>query len=281
MGDDAAAAARRIVAEVLDRHAGEEGPPAPPAEQDGPPAPPAEEDEPTVALPSPTQDQPAHGHEPEPVPTETATDAARIARRIVEEVLASGPPAGSEPSDAEAAGVEASVRGVPPEGLSVEDEQTVHIQVPEAPVPPADAPESAAEIVRRIVADVQTGERPAEPASQDPTKPRDEATVTLDPSEASDEEEPGEEPVSDAPVGEPVGLAAAGAAAPAAGPAARPLVGWAEPAPVDPEPAPPPVEDTSSSRTLRWLLASLLGAVALAVLFPLAVAALRALVALD
>lgn len=277
MGDDAAAAARRIVAEVLDRHAGEDGPPAPPTDS------PAGEDEPTVALPSPTQDEPTHGQAAvrEPDSADAATDAARIARRIVEEVLASGPPAGTGPPGEDAAGVEASVRGVPPEGLSVEDEETVHIQVSAAPVPPADAPDSAAEIVRRIVAEVQTGEQPAETASEDRGQPRDEATLTLDASEAAGEEGPDEASDPDVPVGEPVGLAVAGAAAPAAGPAFRPLVGWAEPAAADPHPVPPPVEDSGSSRTLRWLLASLLGAVALAVLFPLAVAALRALVALD
>jgi hypothetical protein len=59
----------------------------------------------------------------------------------------------------------------------------------------------------------------------------------------------------------------------------RELEGWATPLPPEPSVAAPAQE--GAPRTLRWLLASLLGAVALAVLFPLAVAALRALVAMD
>ena len=308
MRDDAAAAARRIVEEVLARHGqGEE---------------PADD---TVAVPNPTNpatEEAAEGpsapdrSEPVEAPVqgehrdadtellEAADDAAsaasQIARRIVAEVLTAADEQHDAPApagDRDDAWPDASVRGVPAEGLSVEDEQTVGIEVVSKPTdvedPPAreaaastspdtSQPTSAAEIVRRIVADVQAEAPP--PSDEDGGSPAAEHGPEPD-TTAVLEEQPAETATAALPQHHSVGVAArpetGSDPAPATAPAApsRELEGWATP--LSPGPSAATTSPDPAPRTLRWLLASLLGAVALAVLFPLAVAALRALVAMD
>ena len=333
MRDDAAAAARRIVEEVLARH-GQGDEPATgtvsipvtsnPTDDVG------EEPEPSARHERPddevTHHTPAGTERPE-VQTEllaaageAASAAAQIARRIVGEALAEAEQrsSGSSAGEREDPRPEVAVRGVPAEGLAVEDEQTVGIEVsadaadtdhpadsvdamaanapsppgtPPETVPSAEAPASGSveEIVRRIVADVQSEAPTSEEgtAAQGRAAPDDEpesrwATGTT---AMLEEQRPGTDTAAlpqhqSVAVGAPSERRAETPAAPAATAVpSRELEGWA--APMSPEPGlvMPPAE--GAPRTLRWLLASLLGAVALAVLFPLAVAALRALVAMD
>lgn len=288
MGDDAAAAARRIVEEVLRRHgaaadAGASGPVAEPrAEAAGDPTPAASTDGSTPATTGAGVG-------------EAATEAARIAHRIVAEVLAgaaqAAAPSSGEPGPPRR---EAPLGGVSADGLVADDERTVQIEVaadamasstgpeaagghgpsnggasgtaapsraPDPTGPPGAAPGSAADIVRRIVAEVQEEDRPGSSASP-----------------AQIERTRHVEEVPAVPGGESVPVAA-GPQAAEQGVAARPLVGWATPA--EPVPDGAPVDESGGAKTVRWLLASLLGAIALAVLFPLAVGALRALVSLE
>ena len=310
MRDDAAAAARRIVEEVLARHGQGDAletemvaAPKPADHVDEAaeaPAPPAgsDRDEP--------DDEPAQGERSDAetellaAAGDAASVAAQIARRIVAEALAEADqPIGQAPADGlQGPQPEVSVRGVPAEGLPVEDEPTVGIELPSEPAdtddpaprgavpevtPAADTParDSAEEIVRRIVADVQSEastpvEEPATPGSPGPDP---DTTVMLE------EQRPATETAA-LPQHQPVAVGAPPAtrsgAVPAPGPATaagRELEGWAKP--MNPEPSVTTAPVDGAPRTLRWLLASLLGAVALAVLFPLAVAALRALVAMD
>lgn len=290
MREDAAAAARRIVEDVLARHGqgGQppgEGSPEPSdhvAPADGAAA--SEEAAPGATLPADTGSEevaePETGTLREPADTEllgsadeATSDAARIARRIVAEALADAehPPDLAPPP----AAPDDAARADGPAG----DE-------------PAPAPAGAEEIVRRIVADVQADADDAAPAVVVGPEPTDET--------ATDDAEPGDQdtagvlrersgPTTELPerealaVGAPAG-ARVGDTTPADEPAPvaplrRPLEGWAVPA--DPATPSAPQAGDAPPRTLRWLLASLLGAVALAVLFPLAVAALRALVTMD
>jgi hypothetical protein len=364
--DDAAAAARRIVEEVLARHE-QEADAAPDTVAIPVPTPPAGE---TAERPAPSDPQePADTHAQDDRPDaetellaaagEAASVASRIARRIVAEALAEADERAAQApgGDRREPQPEVSVRGVPAEGLPVDDEQTVGIEVTEQPAdtedPPArgaaasasagtatPAPGSAAEIVRRIVADVQA-EASTPPADEPSSQPEEPGAAADEPS--SQPEEPGapaDEPssrteapapeaeeharrdvgsgtppdedggsLSPAPEPKPdttavleeqrpatttvalpqqqaVGVGARpvagfdGDPAPAATAASgRELEGWATPR--TPGPSVTTASQDISPRTLRWLIASLLGAVALAVLFPLAVAALRALVAMD
>lgn len=350
MREDAAAAARRIVEEVLAHHGHGD---APVSETVATPVPsaPADEASPDGAPAPPDRDgsagEPARNEEHEAetellaAAGDAASVAAQIARRIVAEALADAQPPTGRPAvdDLHDTGPEVSVRGVPAEGLSVEDERTVGIEVPDEPaaaegpsargvaseptepaeaVAPAPTPGSAAEIVRRIVADVQTEATPpadeaGAPADESPT-PADESTTAVgeparaDAGDATSPDEDGTAPGDSrrpepdttavlheqrpetataalpqqhsVTVGAPLEARAGGEAAPAAAArSGRELEGWATP--LRPDPSDVASSPEGAPRTLRWLLASLLGAVALAVLFPLAVAALRALVAMD
>jgi hypothetical protein len=348
--DDAAAAARRIVEEVLARHGHGDAPatetvatsePTPPTEQVDQASERSDRDEPddSPERPDDSPERPDAETELLAAAGDAATAAAQIARRIVAEALAEAEQSRSErpAGDLEDAQPEVSVHGVPAEGLSAEDEQTVGIEMPNEPTDsddpptggpapetaaPAEGPDpepgSAAEIVRRIVADVQSrastpAEEPATPAeepapgAEDHARPDSEATTPPDEDARSPDEDDappggarGPEPDTTAmleqqrpetataalPQRHSVAVGAKPEAwadeAPASAPTVVPgreLEGWATPLP--PEPSAAAAAQDGAPRTLRWLLASLLGAVALAVLFPLAVAALRALVAMD
>lgn len=334
VGEDAAAAARRIVEEVLARRGGpQEGPSGTAGTPDTGRDPVAAEaaaaddvataDDVTESVAS-TSPEPAAGpgsarpEAPAGRPEEVS-EAQRIARRIVDEVLADE--------------AEVTVRGVPRDGLPVEGERTAKIEVdphppgettqrvpggsgaaappgaasrqsgavgadglPAGPVEdhadaeapsgragrargPSPDPDSADEIVRRIVADVQAEDPPGTAElpvgmthdSGDPGAAiaEDDGTTRVVPRTGKKREAPSESTSG------PLALTDDGEPAPT-----RPLVGWAPP----PEPEPTgaaEVPEDPAPRALRWLLASLVGAVALAVLFPLAVAALRALVSLG
>ncbi len=341
MGEDAAATARRIVEEVLARagsgptDAGADA--SAPAVRRTPPA--------TPAIPAA-----AHGGR-------GPSEAERIARRIVEEVLEAATEAGADLSVSgvprgglSAPGEQTAEIVAPPAETPPSDPPaaTRRVQRPTASVPPVDAggtsppggppdptpppvpgvaeEDSADDIVRRIVADVQA-ERLPEFGARDDTAattrlpgvaPQEPAEVTTRLPDAADEPaspqavlDPGtvEMPLGGGPdaAGPERGETAGGTSTQVvAGPDGtpvpddgavpgapgrvdavddaparplRPLVGWADP----PEPVEvaAPEDDEPAARTLRWLLASLLGAIALAVLFPLAVAALRALVSMG
>ena len=353
MSDDAAAAARRIVEEVLARH-GQGEAPATDTVATPTPAGPADEAavEPTPPDPNGLVDAPAQGDRPDAetellaAAGEAASAASRIARRIVAEALAEADQQHAQESAGGGQGPqpEASVSGVPAEGLPVEDEQTVGIEVPKKPTdtddPPARGPApqmaiaaetpepdpgSAAEIVRRIVADVQAeafqsadesspSADESSPSAEEPSGPAEKPGTSADEHDRSDvgaatspeqdDASPGgahgPEPDTTARLAEQrpetataalpqhhsvavgarpdTGFETAPAPVPTAVPG-RELEGWATP--LSPGPSVAKASQDSAPRTLRWLLASLLGAVALAVLFPLAVAALRALVAMD
>lgn len=284
MGEDAAATARRIVEEILDRDATAGGSAGSGSEARPEPASTPGPDAPTGMTPG------APGAAGDAGPRDGA-QAARIARRIVEEALARA----EEAVDAGPATPGRSASGADGSGggLAVDEERTVPIeassqqQVAEAPdpaSPPAPGTGSAADVVSRIVAEVQEpdadaadGDASSGPArSQRPTVPLRTAgaepvdsTAGTAPATGTYQQEPVPATAPPGPAGHATGDPLTGWAAPAAG---------AEPAAA---PGPAPVDEPGSARTLRWLLASLLGAIALAVLFPLAVAALRALVALD
>jgi nicotinate-nucleotide--dimethylbenzimidazole phosphoribosyltransferase len=374
VSEDAAAAARRIVAEVLERH----GQARAPVESSAP----AEHDSAgSAASPSPRA-EPSRGSGL----VAASDDAAAIARRIVDEVLAQAvamDPAASptvevareaqrlvdEPDEpAVPSPVEAHVEHVPADGLSAGDETaTVEVEVV-ADVPEADAT-SAADIVRRIVAEVTaaaptsppedapsappettpasedaaTSEAPEEPTDRDareeepppaPPASRREPTRELDPSAADPDATapapsgaPGpddraatagpteSEPTQQVPVRRPdpepevtrevpqaatgvslletegatdvVDEPVPGASVPAADEPGFEAVVYAPVSPSEDEAPGPPGPDPSADEkepkphTLRWLLTSILGAIALAVLLPLAVGALRSLVALG
>lgn len=289
MREDAAAAARRIVEDVLARH-GQGGPP--PGDSTEPSDDVATADEsaaseeaaPSATLPLDTGSEevaePVTEAPSEPADTEVltsadaaASDAARIARRIVAEALGDA----EHPPD------------VAPPPAARDDAPGQDAPTGDAPAP---APTGTDEIVRRIVADVQAdaddaasggvvaGPEPPDEAASDDAEPADPdmASVLGERSNPTTTLPARESLAVGAPAGARVGDApAADESAPLA-PLRRPLEGWA--APADPAPGAPPIGD-APPRTLRWLLASLLGAVALAVLFPLAVAALRALVTMD
>ena len=338
MRDDAAAAARRIVEEVLARH-GQGVEPAtgtvsipvmlnPTGEVDEEPEPSArrERSDGEEADHAPDGiERPDAGTELLAAAGDAASAAAQIARRIVAEALAEAeqPSAESSAVEREDPQPEVAVHGVPAEGLVVEDEQTVGIEVPNDPadadhptdsddtkaadapstpgappesVPSADAPASGSveEIVRRIVADVQseapTPEAPTPeewPAANGPVAPdaEPESRWETDTTAMLEEQRPETDTAAlpqqqSVAVGAPSEPRSGAAPAPAsAAVPSRELEGWATPLRPEPGLVTAPVE--GAPRTLRWLLASLLGAIALAVLFPLAVAALRALVAMD
>lgn len=355
MSEDAAAAARRIVAQVLQEHA--HGP-----ERQAPVPPEVAEDE--VANdevdgePAPQGDATSE----RPTPAEPLTDAARIARRIVDEVLAAAPPAGAEaPPPEPGPAVEVRVEDVPAEGLPASGDAAAEVEVV------ADVPDgeglSAAAIVRRIVAEVTDASDeeedgpPPPPPRREPTRelemtggagveseparhgPAEPSALETEPTrEVPEHRQPprehGEPPSIDAPesrlgpesvpVFEPEPepepepgpepeVAAdlepeTGEAEPSLWPgaaraqeAAGSRVSVLEPEPagfeatvptgdmprIAPPPAPEPQDEPGDGdreakpHTLRWLLTSILGAVALAVLLPLAVGALRSLVSLG
>lgn len=334
VGEDAAAAARRIVEEVLARRGGpQEGPSGtagtPGTGRDTVAAEAAAADDVDAAdvvtervVSTPPEPAAGPGSARPEAPAgrpEEVSEAQRIARRIVDEVLADE--------------AEVTVRGVQRDGLRVEGERTAKIEVdphhppgettqrvpggsgaaappgaasrqsgavgadglPAGPVEdrtdaeapagragrargPSPDPDSADEIVRRIVADVQSEDPPGTAElpvgmthdSGDPGAAiaEDDGTTRVVPRTGKKREAPSESTSG------PLALTDDGEPAPT-----RPLVGWAPP---EPEPtSAPEVPEDPAPRALRWLLASLVGAVALAVLFPLAVAALRALVSLG
>jgi hypothetical protein len=186
VSEDAAAAARRIVAEVLREHGQDQveaptvdasevdagrsdapraGADAPDRAGDDRVAVPVDDTEPTPMATEPSS-------APGPRPGDTAapsSDARAIARRIVEQVLAEAEAAptvsdaatGRQVSEDEptvavpAPTIEARVEDVPAEGVPAQEDTTVDVEV--VAEVPDEGSLSAAEIVRRIVADVTAG----------------------------------------------------------------------------------------------------------------------------
>jgi hypothetical protein len=343
--------ARRIVEEVLAEHAAAQRKvevPAPLAEAEGPPAPPERVPAPAASgraavLPNPPVDE---GVGVEADPGSVADDAASIARRIVESVLAEA--AAREPEDEVVDGA------VPPDGSDVatallpddgppphpveaaaveDDEGILHLGTSEGtaaaspddtsivseaggaadedqrdgtlalPADPTDAPGTAATL--------PDDQRPSDPdatvalAAADADADPD-ATVAL-PASASDADADATVALpstgSDADADETVALPSADAAV-AEGPPARPDAGHdlggsdAIPPRAAEQPegvgvatmprthasaeetTPVPIAGSKATRS-HWVIASILGAIGLAVLLPLAVAAVRSLVALS
>lgn len=355
--------ARRIVEEVLAEHAAaqrEVEVPAPLAEAEGPPAPPERVPARTASsrsavLPGSPADEGA-GVEAEP--GSVADDAASIARRIVESVLAEA--ATREPGD------EVVDRAVPPDGSDVatalrpddgppphpveaaaveDDEGILHLGTAEgtAAATPDDTGVSSEvgeaadedEQDRTLALPVDRTEAPdtAAPLADEERAPGPDETLAL-PSATSDEDadetvalpsaasdaDPDPDPDPDADADETVALPAAGADADADADETVPLpsadaagadepparsdadhdVGWRDAVPPRAaeqpegvgvatlprthasaeETTPVPITASKATRS-HWLIASILGAIGLAVLLPLAVAAVRSLVALS
>jgi hypothetical protein len=357
--------ARRIVEEVLAEHAAaqrEVEVPAPLAEAEGPPAPPERvparpASSRAAVLPGPPADE---GVDVEADPGSVADDAASIARRIVESVLAEAavretedevvdgafPPDGSD--------VATALRpddGPPPhpvEAAAVEDDEGIlHLGTAEgtAAASPDDTGNGSE---AGGAADEDERDRtlslPADPTDADTVTPLPDEERASDPdetvalpaagSDVADADETVALPAAGSDVAdadETVALPAAGSdvptdadetvALPAAGsdadrPSARPDAGHDDAGHDDAghddgghdavapraaeqpegegvgvatlprthasaeETTPVPITDSKATRS-HWLIASILGAIGLAVLLPLAVAAVRSLVALS
>jgi hypothetical protein len=333
--------ARRIVEEVLAEHAAaqrEVEVPAPLAEAEGPPAPAERVPAPAASgraavLPTPPVDE---GVGVEADPGNVADDAASIARRIVESVLAEAAAREPEPEVVDGAvppdGSDVATAllpddGPPPhpvEAAAVEDDEGIlHLGTAEGT---AAASTDGTSVVSEAGGAADEAERDGTLAlPADPTDAPDTAAPLADDERPSDPDETVTLPAagSDADADETVALPSAGSdadpdetvALPAAdavdtdGPPARPDAGRemgrhevgghdaASPGTAEQpqgvgvatlprthasaeETTPMPIADSKATRS-HWLIASILGAIGLAVLLPLAVAAVRSLVALS
>jgi hypothetical protein len=303
--------ARRIVEEVLAEHAAAQRQvevPAPLAEAEGPPAPPERVPPPAVSgSPAILPGHPADavvGAEADP--GALADDAASIARRIVESVLAEAAaretegevPDGAVPPDgsdvATALDPDSGPPPLPVEAAAIEDDEGVlHLGTTEgsvAPVPDEDLTSDPDETVALPVAgsDADPDETMALPVAEaDPDE-----TVAL-PTAGSDADPDETAALPTAGVADTDGTLAPSDAGHEVGghDAATPLGAADEPvgggvatlprtdASAD-ETTPMPITASKATRS-HWLIASILGAIGLAVLLPLAVAAVRSLVALS
>jgi hypothetical protein len=344
--------ARRIVEEVLAEHAAaqrEVEVPAPLVEAQGPPAPPERVPARAASSGSAILPGPPDGSGPagDADPSTAADDAASIARRIVESVLADAavrdteaevvdgavPPDGSDvataldpdggppPLPVEAAAVEddegilhlATGEGAPATSLDERDLASETAALPEAAsdadadadetvtlpaaAAEADADETVALPAAAAEADAdETVALPAAAADADP----DETVVLPAATSAADADETAALPTAaaDADADGTLDLPAAGADEPPVRPDAGDVGGHDAPPSRAAEPegvavatlprtdasaeetTPVPIAASKATRS-HWLIASILGAIGLAVLLPLAVAAVRSLVALS
>jgi hypothetical protein len=239
------------------------------------------------------------------VPEDDATSAADIVRRIVAEVTAAAPPT---PPPGDAAAPDAP-DGTPEDGEREEEPP---------PAPPTSRREPTRELDPSAVdPDAAAPAHPSDPTSEDradTARPAESEPTQQVPFRRPDPE-PESEPTQQVPVRRPdpepestrevpqaatgvslletggatdaVDEPTPGASLPAADEPGFEAVVYAPPSPHDEEAPDPPGPDPSAEdreakpHTLRWLLTSILGAIALAVLLPLAVGALRSLVALG
>jgi hypothetical protein len=289
------AVARRIVEEVLAAHAAAERDvelPAPAAEADGPPPLP----EAVPVQPVPGRDAVVPGAPAsevavelptEPEPGAIADDAASIARRIVADVLADAE------ARAEAARTADHEVGGPPAIPADDPEATQALLAAETPDEEPAAEDDAEATVALPAVDEPTPS--AEPVPTAADTPADDAPVRGTSSDDTPDDVAEETPdlrPADADTTVPLAPDHPDASArPASPPLERRVDGGVEdegavatlPPRTDASAevtTPVPVTEPQSRRT-HWLLASILGAVGLAVLLPLAVAALRSLVELS
>jgi hypothetical protein len=307
------AVARRIVEEVLAAHAAAEREvelPAAAAEAEGPPPPPdAVPVQPVpgrvAVVPGIPADTAASEVPTEPVPATTADDAASIARRIVANVLAD--------AEAHATEVSADHDGGPPPLPDDDPEATVALLAAAEPTEPAAADAAAADRTRALPAAPESDAEAApevDVVAADEELPEPTAALPVPDEVAAEEAATDASPDRVAVTGETEDHDAVRPEEPdttvplttdEAAPTAHPEpdagdTGSTGPSGDGAEGAVatlPPREDASAemttpvpvaappSRRSHWLLASILGAIGLAVLLPLAVAALRSLVELS
>lgn len=222
-------------------------------------------------------------------------DARAIAHRIVAEVLA----AHGEGPDPDAAGPTPGDEPSEPVGQALDDEPEPAEPAPAEELSPAEATarriveEVVAAHAARVAADAEPAEAPVvEPAEVPEDERPDASTSTAPPAENTEDEVSGPPPVSaavlEAVVDDPGSAArtvSAGIPIPAS-----PTDGLADPFVSEPAPtreletedldATTRMEPLRPRRPGRWLLATILGAIALTVLLPMAVQALRDLVSL-